>query len=211
MAKSLFFLPGIVFFWVNNPCEVNEFLSTTVVFSVVLPLRTLGIRKDIFSKVCQLLYKDAKIFTINLRPSKIVFFFDAKANSYRPTKKLYCNFKVFKIRLISNASCPFGAIIAGTNESIEQARRLRKSIGGQWRQGGFAAAVCLHSINDLDPIENDHEKAKEWVNKINQNCDGNIWAELPKSNIVMLNCKSVQTAQNIREDLGKGELQGEKL
>ena len=41
MAKNFFFLPGIVFFWVNNPHEVNEFVSTTVVFYVVLPLRSL--------------------------------------------------------------------------------------------------------------------------------------------------------------------------
>jgi hypothetical protein len=43
MAKNFFFLPGIVFFWVNNPREVNEFASTTVVLAVVLPLRTLCI------------------------------------------------------------------------------------------------------------------------------------------------------------------------
>jgi hypothetical protein len=36
-GQKLFFLPGIVFFWVNNPREINEFVSTTV----VLPLRTL--------------------------------------------------------------------------------------------------------------------------------------------------------------------------
>ena len=36
-----FFVPGIVFFWVNNPREVKEFVSTTVVLSLVLPVRSL--------------------------------------------------------------------------------------------------------------------------------------------------------------------------
>jgi hypothetical protein len=42
MAKN-FFSARNRFFWVKNPCEVNEFVSTTVVFPVVLPLRTLAI------------------------------------------------------------------------------------------------------------------------------------------------------------------------
>ena len=45
MAKKKI-LPGIVFFWANNPPVVNEFVSTTVVLSVVLPLRTLVINYE---------------------------------------------------------------------------------------------------------------------------------------------------------------------
>jgi hypothetical protein len=48
MAKNFFILPGIVFFLGQKPREVNEFVSNTVVFSVVSPLRTLGIQHVIF-------------------------------------------------------------------------------------------------------------------------------------------------------------------
>ena len=39
------FVPGIVFFLVNNPREVKEFVSTTVVLSLVSPVRSLPISK----------------------------------------------------------------------------------------------------------------------------------------------------------------------
>jgi hypothetical protein len=45
-------MPGIAFFWVNNPREVNEFASTTVVLAVVLPLRILGMLHSIMDTVC---------------------------------------------------------------------------------------------------------------------------------------------------------------
>ena len=41
MAKNFFFVPGIVFFWVNNPREVKEFVSNTVVLSLVFLVRSL--------------------------------------------------------------------------------------------------------------------------------------------------------------------------
>jgi hypothetical protein len=42
MAKNFFFLPGIVIFLVDNPREVKEFVSTTVVLSLVFLVRSLA-------------------------------------------------------------------------------------------------------------------------------------------------------------------------
>jgi hypothetical protein len=49
MAKNFFFVPGIVFFRVNNLREVKEFVSTTVVLSLVLPVRSLPIQYGPYS------------------------------------------------------------------------------------------------------------------------------------------------------------------
>ena len=46
MAKNFFFVPGIVYFWVNNPREVEEFVSITVVLSSILLVRSLVILYD---------------------------------------------------------------------------------------------------------------------------------------------------------------------
>ena len=40
--EKIFSAWNLFFFWGNNPREVKEFVLTTVVFSAVLPLRTLG-------------------------------------------------------------------------------------------------------------------------------------------------------------------------
>ena len=103
--------------------------------------------------------------------------------------------------------CPFGAILVGRRELIEKARRYRKAIGGQWRQGGIAAAACLHSIKDTRPIEIDHQMAKKWANGIKNRCE-NISVDTPQSNIVLLHCKSASIATQIVEKMETGPLKG---
>jgi len=101
--------------------------------------------------------------------------------------------------------CPFGAVLIGPEEVIGRARRARKAIGGQWRQGGVAAVACLHSIQNLDPIKNDHQMAKKWARLIAEKCP-EVIVKHPKTNIVLIKCESENIAEKIIQEMEKGEL-----
>lgn len=56
---------------------------------------------------------------------------------------------------------PFGAVLAGSAEFIEQARRFKHMLGGAMRQGGIMAAACLHALDhNVDRLARDHAAAK---------------------------------------------------
>jgi len=92
--------------------------------------------------------------------------------------------------------CPFGGVLLGNGATIAKARRARKAIGGQWRQGGIAAAACLHSIRNTAPIAVDHSMALSWAEGVRACCP-NIHVQLPASNIVLLHCESEEKAARI--------------
>jgi threonine aldolase len=57
---------------------------------------------------------------------------------------------------------PFGAVLAGSDEFIEQARRFKHMLGGAMRQAGVMAAACLVSLDQgLAPLRDDHAKAQQ--------------------------------------------------
>ncbi len=55
---------------------------------------------------------------------------------------------------------PVGSAVAGSAEFVEQARRLRKMLGGGVRQGGVLAAAALVGLDHVDRLADDHAKAK---------------------------------------------------
>lgn len=125
--------------------------------------------------------------------------------------KEYCSFvDTATMCFTKGMSCPFGAALIGNEEVIRKARRMRKAIGGQWRQGGIAAAAVLESLDDLTPIEKDHDMAKLWASAIPKNCDS-VTVDEPQTNIVIFKCESEALAQNIIEEMGKGDLSGDRI
>ncbi|KXS10105.1 hypothetical protein M427DRAFT_116521 [Gonapodya prolifera JEL478] len=52
---------------------------------------------------------------------------------------------------------PIGSVLTGSEEFIGRVRRLRKVIGGGWRQSGPLASACLHSLkSSLPGLHYDH-------------------------------------------------------
>jgi len=57
--------------------------------------------------------------------------------------------------------CPFGAILAGPAETIEQAREGKFLLGGALRQSGIAAAAMLYALDHhVERLADDHARAK---------------------------------------------------
>ncbi|XP_060522668.1 uncharacterized protein LOC132699793 isoform X2 [Cylas formicarius] len=59
--------------------------------------------------------------------------------------------------LSKGLGCPIGAMLAGSSSFIEKARRVRKALGGGWRQAGVLAAPGLVALDSMvDRLQVDH-------------------------------------------------------
>jgi len=57
--------------------------------------------------------------------------------------------------------CPAGSLFCGTRESVDQARRWRKRLGGGMRQTGVLAAAGLVALDTMvDRLAEDHTNAR---------------------------------------------------
>lgn len=56
---------------------------------------------------------------------------------------------------------PIGAVLAGTKDFIEEARRQKHVFAGAMRQAGVVAAACLYALDHhVDRLKEDHENAR---------------------------------------------------
>jgi threonine aldolase len=78
---------------------------------------------------------------------------------------------------------PVGSAVAGSTEFVEQARRLRKMLGGGVRQGGVLAAAALVGLDRMDRLADDHTRAAKLVAGLRERG----WqVDDPETNIVLL-------------------------
>ncbi|XP_072386376.1 uncharacterized protein [Diabrotica undecimpunctata] len=62
--------------------------------------------------------------------------------------------------LSKGLGCPIGSILAGSADFINKARRIRKVLGGGWRQAGILAAAGLVALDTMiDRLKIDHDHA----------------------------------------------------
>lgn len=63
--------------------------------------------------------------------------------------------------LSKGLGCPAGSLFCGSHESVEQARRWRKRLGGAMRQTGVLAAAGLLALDSMvDRLADDHANAR---------------------------------------------------
>ena len=62
--------------------------------------------------------------------------------------------------LSKGLGAPMGSLLCGSRETVAEARRLRKMLGGGVRQGGIMAAAGLVALEYLPRLEEDHAKAR---------------------------------------------------
>jgi len=62
---------------------------------------------------------------------------------------------------------PVGAVLAGSEEFIHQAWRIKQQIGGSMRQSGVIAAMCHYALdNNLDRLSDDHDLATSIAQRV---------------------------------------------
>ncbi|WP_078871697.1 threonine aldolase family protein [Streptomyces caatingaensis] len=63
--------------------------------------------------------------------------------------------------LSKGLGAPVGSLVAGSRAFVEEARRVRKMLGGGVRQGGVLAAAGLVALDRLDRLYEDHDAARQ--------------------------------------------------
>ena len=71
-------------------------------------------------------------------------------------------FDSVSICLSKGLGAPVGSVLIGDTESIRQARRYRKVMGGGMRQAGIIANACIYALdNHIERLKDDNQKAKD--------------------------------------------------
>lgn len=112
-------------------------------------------------------------------------------------------FDGISVCLSKGLGAPVGSVLLADKATINQARRVRKVLGGGWRQAGFLAAAGIYALDHhVERLRIDHSHARiiaealaacSWVSSV-----------LPvETNIVLFD--TVQPAESVVEQLaGKG-------
>ncbi len=99
--------------------------------------------------------------------------------------------------LSKGLSAPVGSMLCGSKAFIEQARRIRKLLGGGMRQAGILAACGIVSIKKMiERLEDDHKNAKKLAEGLSQLPFIRINPDDVETNIVI-----VETTENPQEIL----------
>lgn len=71
-------------------------------------------------------------------------------------------FNTISICLSKGLGAPVGSVLLGNKETVHQARRIRKVLGGGMRQAGFLAAAGIYALdNNIKRLKDDHLHAKK--------------------------------------------------
>ncbi|WP_207431084.1 threonine aldolase family protein [Sabulibacter ruber] len=69
-------------------------------------------------------------------------------------------FNTISVCLSKGLGAPVGSLLLGPKPLIEIAKRVRKALGGGWRQAGFLAAAGLYALkNNIQRLQIDHDRA----------------------------------------------------
>lgn len=106
-------------------------------------------------------------------------------------------FDSISVCLSKGLGCPVGSVLLGNSEFINNAKRIRKRMGGGMRQAGYLAAAALYALdNNIIRLEEDHEKAKK-LEKVLKNLSI-VEDVLPvETNIVLFKVKNTDMASKL--------------
>jgi len=78
-------------------------------------------------------------------------------------------FDSISICLSKGLGAPVGSVLLGSEEFIHHSRRIRKRIGGGWRQAGLLAGAAIYALeNNVDRLADDHAAAKDIAEFLGQ-------------------------------------------
>jgi threonine aldolase len=70
-------------------------------------------------------------------------------------------FDTISICLSKGLGAPIGSILVGSTDFIKKARRVRKRLGGGWRQAGLLAAAGIYALDhQVERLKEDHARAR---------------------------------------------------
>ncbi|KAB1197482.1 MULTISPECIES: low specificity L-threonine aldolase [Haloferax] len=104
--------------------------------------------------------------------------------------------------LSKGLGAPVGSMLAGPEEFIEEATRVRKQFGGGMRQAGIIAAPGLVALDNVDRLADDHENARVLAEGLDA-VDG-LSVPTPDTNIVVVDSEDAGLTAEEFVDLCEG-------
>lgn len=90
--------------------------------------------------------------------------------------------------LSKGLGAPIGSMLVGSREFIDEARRVRKMLGGGMRQAGILAAAGLYALeHHIERLQEDHENAQFLAKELQKIAE--IQLEPVETNIVIFELK----------------------
>jgi threonine aldolase len=122
--------------------------------------------------------------------------FNAMAVTGQTPQQFGAWFDTISICLSKGLGAPIGSVLIGSAEFIKKARRVRKRLGGGWRQAGLLAAAGIYALDhQVERLKEDHARARA----IAEICSKLPWVDhiLPVvTNIVIVRLKEGIKAQD---------------
>lgn len=88
--------------------------------------------------------------------------FNALAETGESSEDYGKYFNTISVCLSKGLGAPVGSVLIGSKEDINQAKRVRKMMGGGMRQAGILAAAGIYALDHhLDRLKDDHSRAKQ--------------------------------------------------
>ena len=110
--------------------------------------------------------------------------FNAQAATGIPAREWCEHADTVSVCSSKGLGAPVGSLLAGSEETIGEARRARKAFGGGMRQAGVIAAGSLYAFaHHVDRLVEDHERAKRLADGLR---DAGYSVEPPETNIVLV-------------------------
>jgi threonine aldolase len=96
-------------------------------------------------------------------------------------------FDSLSVCLSKGLGAPVGSLLVTTAERADEARVLRKRLGGGWRQAGILAAAGLYALqHHVDRLAEDHARARRVADMLADAVPGCIDPALVETNIVIV-------------------------
>ncbi|PWL31157.1 GntG family PLP-dependent aldolase [uncultured Roseivirga sp.] len=132
--------------------------------------------------------------------------FNALVATGQTTKQYGEVFDTISICLSKGLGAPVGSLLIGSHADIKRAKRIRKVMGGAWRQAGYVAAAGLYALeNHVDRLVEDHNKAKEMA-KVLEGLDY-VEEVLPcETNILIFKLTDKYTNQSFLDKLAENDI-----
>ena len=99
-----------------------------------------------------------------------------------PPAALTVGVDTVQVCLSKALGAPMGGLVGGTSAFVEEARRVRKMLGGGVRQGGIVAAAGLVALDRVQDLAKDHANARKLADGLR---DLGWEVNEPESNIVL--------------------------
>lgn len=111
-------------------------------------------------------------------------FWNACVASGRPPAEMVAPFDTVSVCFSKGLGAPVGSAICGPKDLVREARRVRKALGGGWRQAGVIAAAALYALDHhYDRLADDHAHAQilaaavresPGLSLVDDSCDTNL-------------------------------------